>query len=133
MNKWSKNSRKFIKKSEKNYTGRSHYRPFVIQVFPRDQRWPEAPHCSSDRSNFLSPPSPISSLLNHLQTNSLYFLSNLSPPSKKQCPSWPTGREVMTTSSCWVRGYNSTPSPTVQMFLDWKINVSYLRAADEGL
>ena len=33
---------------------------------------------------------------------------------KKQCPSWPTGREVMTTSSCWVRGYNSTPSPTVQ-------------------
>ena len=35
-------------------------------------------------------------------------------PTKKQCPSWPTGREVMTTSSCWVRGYNSTPSPTVQ-------------------
>ena len=34
--------------------------------------------------------------------------------TKKQCPSWPTGREVMTTSSCWVRGYNSTPSPTVQ-------------------
>ena len=32
----------------------------------------------------------------------------------KQCPSWPTGREVMTTSSCWVKGYNSTPSPTVQ-------------------
>ena len=23
---------------------------------------------------------------------------------KKQCPSWPTGRDVMTTSSCWVRG-----------------------------
>ena len=37
--------------------------------------------------------------------------------SKKQCPSWPTGREVMTTSSCWVRGYNSTPSPTVQTAL----------------
>ena len=34
--------------------------------------------------------------------------------TKKQCPSWPTGWEVMTTSSCWVRGYNSTPSPTVQ-------------------
>ena len=34
--------------------------------------------------------------------------------TKKQCPSWPTGREVMTTSSCWVRGYNSTPSPTVR-------------------
>ena len=34
--------------------------------------------------------------------------------TKKQCPSWPTEREVMTTSSCWVRGYNSTPSPTVQ-------------------
>ena len=34
--------------------------------------------------------------------------------TNKQCPSWPTGREVMTTSSCWVRGYNSTPSPTVQ-------------------
>ena len=34
--------------------------------------------------------------------------------TKKQCPSWPTGREVMTTSSCWVRGYNSTPLPTVQ-------------------
>ena len=34
--------------------------------------------------------------------------------TKKQYPSWPTGREVMTTSSCWVRGYNSTPSPTVQ-------------------
>ena len=34
--------------------------------------------------------------------------------TKKQCPSWPTGREVMTTSSCWVRGYNSPPSPTVQ-------------------
>ena len=34
--------------------------------------------------------------------------------TKKQCPSWPTGREVMTNSACWVRGYNSTPSPTVQ-------------------
>ena len=34
--------------------------------------------------------------------------------TKEQCPSWPTGREVMTTSSCWVRGDNSTPSPTVQ-------------------
>ena len=34
--------------------------------------------------------------------------------TKKQCPSWPTGREVMTTSSCWVKGCNSTPSPTVQ-------------------
>ena len=34
--------------------------------------------------------------------------------TKKQCPSWPTGQEVMTTSSCWVRGYNSTPSPIVQ-------------------
>ena len=34
--------------------------------------------------------------------------------TKKQCPSWPTGREVMTTSSCWVKGNNSTPSPTVQ-------------------
>ena len=34
--------------------------------------------------------------------------------TKEQYPSWPTGREVMTTSSCWVRGYNSTPSPTVQ-------------------
>ena len=34
--------------------------------------------------------------------------------TKKQCLSWPTGWEVMTTSSCWVRGYNSTPSPTVQ-------------------
>ena len=34
--------------------------------------------------------------------------------TKEQCPSWPTGREVMTTSSCWVRGNNSTPSPTVQ-------------------
>ena len=34
--------------------------------------------------------------------------------TKEQRPSWPTGREVMTTSSCWVRGYNSTPSPTVQ-------------------
>ena len=34
--------------------------------------------------------------------------------TKKQCPSWPTGREVMTTSSGWVRGYNSTPSLTVQ-------------------
>ena len=34
--------------------------------------------------------------------------------TKKQCPAWPTGREIMTTSSCWVRGYNSTPSPTVQ-------------------
>ena len=28
--------------------------------------------------------------------------------TKEQRPSWPTGREVMTTSSCWVRGYNST-------------------------
>ena len=34
--------------------------------------------------------------------------------TKKQCPSWPTGREVMRTFSCWVRGYNITPSPTVQ-------------------
>ena len=34
--------------------------------------------------------------------------------TKEQRPSWPTGREVMTTSSCWVRGYNCTPSPTVQ-------------------
>ena len=34
--------------------------------------------------------------------------------TNKQCPSWPTGWEVMTTSSCWVRGCNSTPSPTVQ-------------------
>ena len=34
--------------------------------------------------------------------------------TKEQCLSWPTGREAMTTSSCWVRGYNSTPSPTVQ-------------------
>ena len=33
---------------------------------------------------------------------------------KKQCPSWPTGREVVTTSSCRVGGYVSTPSPTVQ-------------------
>ena len=34
--------------------------------------------------------------------------------TKKQCrPSRPNGREVMTTSS-WVRGYNSTPSPTMQ-------------------
>ena len=33
---------------------------------------------------------------------------------KQQCPSWPTGWEVMTTSSDWVRGYISTPSPTVQ-------------------
>ena len=35
-------------------------------------------------------------------------------PLKKQCLSWPTGREVMTTSSCWVRDYTRTPSPTVQ-------------------
>ena len=34
--------------------------------------------------------------------------------TEKQCPSWPTGREVMTTSSGRVRGYISTPSPTVQ-------------------
>ena len=34
--------------------------------------------------------------------------------TKEQRPSWPTGREVMATSSCWVIGYNCTPSPTVQ-------------------
>ena len=45
----------------------------------------------------------------HVSINSFRNLT-----TKKQCPSWPTGREVMTTSSCWVRGYNSTPSPTVQ-------------------
>ena len=44
--------------------------------------------------------------------------------TKKQCPSWPTGREVMTTYSCRVRGYNSTLSPTVQKHY----SVSYSRA-----
>ena len=50
--------------------------------------------------------------------NKLNFLKQINTllwqTIKKQCPSWPTGREVMTTSSCWVRGNNSTPSPTVQ-------------------
>ena len=44
----------------------------------------------------------------------MIYLSINTVTTKKQCPSWPTGREVMTTSSCWVRGYDSTPSPTVQ-------------------
>ena len=34
--------------------------------------------------------------------------------TKKQCPSWPTEREVITTSSCRVGGHISSPSPTVQ-------------------
>ena len=36
------------------------------------------------------------------------------PRHKKQCPSRPTGREVMTTSSGWVGGYISSLSSTVQ-------------------
>ena len=66
-------------------------------------------------------------LLKHFSTSRMYLpirgnaitVANhtglrLTQSTKKQCPFWPTGREVMTTSSCWVRGYNSTPSPTVQ-------------------
>ena len=34
---------------------------------------------------------------------------------------------VMTTSSCWVRGYNSTPSPTVQ---STPVNRTVQRASD---
>ena len=49
-----------------------------------------------------------------MRNNRSYCLTLAKQSTKEQCPSWPTGREVMTTSSCWVRGYNSTPSPTVQ-------------------
>ena len=42
------------------------------------------------------------------------LLTAIKSTTKMQRPSWLTGWEVMTTSSCWVRGYNSTPSPTVQ-------------------
>ena len=52
--------------------------------------------------------------LRHHSSQTLYVARVKSKQLKKQCPSWPTAREVMTTSSCWVRGYYSTPSPTVQ-------------------
>ena len=78
------------------------------------------------------------SMGNKYETKKLIVASSI---TKKQCLSWPTGREVRATFSCQVVGYISTPSPTVQstpakrtvpVKSSWKINVSYLRAADEG-
>ena len=47
---------------------------------------------------------------------SLFFLHHSITiiATTKQCPSWPSGWEVMTTSSSWVVGYISSPSPTVR-------------------
>ena len=44
----------------------------------------------------------------------IQILSSERETTEKQCSSWPTEREVMTTSCCRVREYITTPSPTVQ-------------------
>ena len=69
-----------------------------------------------------SPPDPVITRWATWLRAALYYSENLpAVRTIKQLksdvlPGLPDG-EVMTTSSCWVRGYNSTPSPTVQSTL----------------